>query len=1291
MTWYQSKAARRVHHVNKWILLIVLIAVAVISLSGRVLLGHIEYFKSDIEQLLAGYGIKGVSLDNIHGDWRGLHPLIKVQGASLSIPGHTQSISINELELSLKLISSVLSGQIQLISFHSNIEKIILVRDVDGAWRLNGIPLNSNENESESGVDIATLYQSLPDNISVNIGLLQIQDKVRGVDHLIQNSSLLSRRKWDRLKIDFISQLPSSLGNKVSILLLGDYEKQQAYIEADQVNVVQWANLILQKPVPVHSAKMNIKGWIDLDKFSPTQVVTQTDFSQIKSQYKAETQQPLSFSLLQKAQYNQGDWRYDLRLSPLTLGSQKLPGFHSQLLLKKDAEPQVWVDALSVSTLTEIAANTLDDETAQLYLNKIQPTALLRNLVASINVQQPIDSSVRFDFLQLKTNAYNFIPGVKGFSGNVITSSSRGKINLNSKNAAVDFGKLFRDPIQLSQLDTEILLDLTNGAGVVYADSFALHNDDLKMQGRFWLEVPQEGAPFMALRADYKEGNAQSTHKYLPVSIMKESLVKWLDDSIQDGYVEKGDLIYHGRLEPLPNLQNNQSGEFEALFDLSNPKVKFLADWPEVTEGQLTASFHNMGMDIEASGSKFSTTRFNKVNVSIPDFLNSTLFINGHTNTTAKSVIDTLSDMPILNVFDQVKSKTKKLSGSVNAQLDITIPLNDHNKPPNIQAEADLIGVSVSIPDWMVDFKSVTGPLSVDNERISAPLLKGLYYGDPALLKVKPDIKRKRTQLDLSGKLHTKNLMQLLPLSLKDPVSGRSDWKVGVSIDHHSSANKPFLEISAVSNLKGTAQSYPLPFEVLKDQQSPLKFKGELSDKQVFDFNVQLKDRFVVKGIVDLSPRVQNRLSALEVNFGLDRDTRKKSSVKPVSGIRVYGTVKSANVNDWFDYYDQYFSGIDDESNNVLEQISRVSLNFDTLSLFNQTASDLKFTAYNNQQHIFGDINSALIKGAYELPYRMDSAHPLVAKLDYLKLKKSASKDKGEKITTPIHKMPNLDIRSLFLSFEEMDFNQLVLRTRTEKDQFNIDQFDFSRDQIQFKSSGFWHEDTTNSEDVSVFNIGVTGKDFGKTIDELGLGKTLRDGEIDFNGQIGWGAELYNLTWPTLIGEVHLSLEDGYLKNVDPGAGRFVGLLSFNALPRRLFLDFGDVVREGTQFSKIEGSFNIRQEIMETKNASMDGPSAKVNIIGNTNLRTKTYDQTMIIQPKVGDTLPIIGGLAAGSAVGWGLLLLNKIFNNPIDKSVEIEYKVTGDWDDPQVTLISKPPPEKEREDGDNIFDFQGQ
>ena len=209
--------------------------------------------------------------------------------------------------------------------------------------------------------------------------------------------------------------------------------------------------------------------------------------------------------------------------------------------------------------------------------------------------------------------------------------------------------------------------------------------------------------------------------------------------------------------------------------------------------------------------------------------------------------------------------------------------------------------------------------------------------------------------------------------------------------------------------------------------------------------------------------------------------------------------------------------------------------------------------------------------------------------------------------------------------------------------------------------------------------MSITVEEIGLSLAALGIGDSMDYVYINMDGQIRWSGELLHMDWDSLTGDARLEITDGVLKNVDPGSGRFVGLMSLSALPRRLALDFKDVLLEGMQFDKISGIYKIEGENMYSVNTKMEGTSAEVKISGRIGLRQQDYDQTMLVIPKIRQTLPLIGGLAAGSTIGWGLLILQNLFKKAIDKSVEVEYKVTGPWDNPQIDLVKKVVIKKER------------
>lgn len=1263
-----------VHHFSKRVLLISLLTAALLSVAGRTLISNLEYFKSEIEQELADYGITGVSLNAIQGSWRGLHPLLKIQGASLSIPGRSQALSINELELSVKLIPSLFSADLKLESFHTTIEKLILVRDKDGLWWLNDIPLTPQAGATKTRLDIHAFFQRLPDFVSVDIRLLQIRDLLNDTDYIIQNSSLNSIRKEQFLSLSLLARLPASLGSQFQLYLTGDAKKQQVYVTAKNLNMVQLLKLAGNLNTPVTRARMSLQSWIDLDKFTISKVLNKISLTQVLLKQDRSDQQSLNFSLRQKIRQAEESWRIDTFVDRIVKSGQELGGFESQILLDKNGlKPKLWVNALRIKELNALLTGVLKDEALVKMLKAMEPDAQIQNLIAELDLNNIQQSTVGLDFKNLKSKAYQSIPGLNELNGRLISSQGNSNLQIESSNLSVDFTDLFRSPLEFDEFSASISLSKTSDGLALDANSFRLSNEDIKMQGRLWLETTAGDIPFMSLRASYKEGKALSTGKYLPVSIMPDYLVKWVDQSILGGEIPAGGLLYHGRLQKPSILERDQSGVFHALFNLNDPQVKFLPDWPMARHGKGLASFHNNGMDLSFSQVQFASSEADQVDISIPNLMRAELILKANTKSSTSDLLDTLSAMPILDLFDTIKNKSQQASGLVSGQINLQIPLSSQiNKKLSVKAKADLKKVGLSIPEWMIDFKKLDGILHIDNDRVSAESVEGLYYGEKSRLDISTDSRKRRTEFHLSGDLDSQKLLNLLPDYLKLPVSGKSPWKINASVAHKPTAQTPLLEIDASSMLQGTQLDLPQPATVKKNDQAEFEFNATLSDKNIFDFKAELKNRINGEGRVNLDDKSGNRLSSLYVKFGrLEKpktDKDQSSDSQEAKEVNISGNINSLNMDGWTDYLNAYFPDDDDDSSSFLQQVQSVDLTIKQSTWGGQQLRDTKLSIENNGFLLLGNINSSLTRGSFKLPYKMGPENPLTADLDFIQLEKTWEENKNK---PDLEDMPNLHINSKVVSYDDLLFSDLKLKTRNRSDKFIIEQLDFSRDEVHLRSSGHWQHDPKTDEHVSVFNIDIKGKKFGQTVSNLGLGETIKNGEIDFNGQIGWAGSLYDINWPTLIGEVQLKLVDGYLKNVDPGAGRFVGLLSLNALPKRLFLDFGDVVSEGMQFNKIKGRFSIKGEVMNTTNASMDGTSAKIKIRGSTNLREKTYDQSMIIIPKVGDTLPVIGTLAAGNTVGWGLLLLQKLFKKSIDKSVEIEYKVTGSWQDPVITLIS--------------------
>jgi uncharacterized protein YhdP len=160
-----------------------------------------------------------------------------------------------------------------------------------------------------------------------------------------------------------------------------------------------------------------------------------------------------------------------------------------------------------------------------------------------------------------------------------------------------------------------------------------------------------------------------------------------------------------------------------------------------------------------------------------------------------------------------------------------------------------------------------------------------------------------------------------------------------------------------------------------------------------------------------------------------------------------------------------------------------------------------------------------------------------------------------------------------------------------------------------------------------------------------------------------------------MAGSLHVEAKGGQFAKIDPGAGKLLGLLSLQSLPRRAMFDFRDVFNAGFAFERIHGDVRVARGVLITDGFEINGPSAFVSMTGEVSIPQETQTLTMHIVPEVGEGLALAATLIGTPVLGLSTLLVTKLLRNPLGKAVAYEYQITGSWDNPQVTRLSAPPP----------------
>jgi uncharacterized protein YhdP len=184
----------------------------------------------------------------------------------------------------------------------------------------------------------------------------------------------------------------------------------------------------------------------------------------------------------------------------------------------------------------------------------------------------------------------------------------------------------------------------------------------------------------------------------------------------------------------------------------------------------------------------------------------------------------------------------------------------------------------------------------------------------------------------------------------------------------------------------------------------------------------------------------------------------------------------------------------------------------------------------------------------------------------------------------------------------------------------------------------------------------------------------VRGGEGELTGHVTWNGPPTDLDYASLSGTVQIRAEDGQFVKLKPGVGRLLGVLSLQALPRRITLDFKDVFGEGFAFDRIDGTATITGGVMKTDNLGMIGPSANVVMTGTADLARETQNLHVRVVPTVGDSVAAAAGLALlNPVVGVGVWVAQKLLKDPIGQMFAFEYAITGSWEDPQVEKLKTP------------------
>jgi len=272
--------------------------------------------------------------------------------------------------------------------------------------------------------------------------------------------------------------------------------------------------------------------------------------------------------------------------------------------------------------------------------------------------------------------------------------------------------------------------------------------------------------------------------------------------------------------------------------------------------------------------------------------------------------------------------------------------------------------------------------------------------------------------------------------------------------------------------------------------------------------------------------------------------------------------------------------------------------------------------------------------------------------------------------------IPSLDIVAEQFELFDKRLGRLELRASNVRAlagrEWRIDRVLLANPDGQLKANGRWL--TKDGKSNTSLNFALHMDDAGKLLDRLGFPGTIGRGNGTLSGDISWAGLPYAMDIPSLSGQIEMNVESGQFLKQDPGAAKLLGVLSLQALPRLLKLDFHDVFSEGLAFDGISANAMIQRGVLRTDNLRMHGVAATVLMNGSADIANESTNLRVVVIPEFNlGTGPLVYGLAVNPVIGLGGFLAQLFLRAPVMKALTYEMQVTGPWKAPVITKIDNP------------------
>jgi uncharacterized protein (TIGR02099 family) len=857
-------------------------------------------------------------------------------------------------------------------------------------------------------------------------------------------------------------------------------------------------------------------------------------------------------------------------------------------------------------------------------------------------------------------------PGFRELTGELRADSRSGRLELRTRDAVLAWPDVFRREVPLRELSGIVVWRQGQDAVRVVSDDLLLATPDGATRSNLELTLPLDGgSATLDLETSVGGFDAIAVKRYLPAHKMPRVVVDWLEGALQGGRVRSANVTLFGPIAAFPFDEGE--GEFRATAEVEDGVLEFVRDWPRAEELSGTVEFLNASFGARGTG-RVLGNRSSDVEVGIRDLRDAVLSLRGTTDGPLDDVLEFLKDAPLIARhlgpdFDRLGAP----SGMGQVTLDLALPLLEL-AAFDLSAELDIADGELAFDGFAPRATELRGTLELEDGVLTGDGIEAIFLDGPVTARVvSPGLAGYHARLEVEGEVAVDAIAGVFRLPFADLFAGQTRWQGTLLIPAHGDQQTAPVKASIGSNLSGVALRFPTPFA---------KAPGEPTNLQV-EVEHSAEDGTEVQGYLGASRRFALSFEeSPDGRLALERGALRFGGELPEPhsdrGLTVDGSLPHLPLDDWLALARSSSAGGAGTTGISGALLAGADLAIADFSIFGQQLGSSRLTVRRRTDDWQIEVDSEPIAGTILVPVDLDDQPRVVAimKRLYLTAAQGAGSQASALRQLDPRNLPGLQLHSDEFGVGNRRLGRLDAEVLAEPLGLRLVSFESSTSTFTAQGSGGWLVGADGATTTRMA-MNLSSTDLADTLERLGFDPSIEAELADVTASVFWPGPPSGDWLQHVNGDVALRVGTGSLVDVEPGAGRMVGLLSVTALPRRLALDFRDVVNKGFVFDDISADFTLIDGNAYTDNLKLTGPSAEIGVVGRTGLRDHDYRQQAVVMAEPGKVLPTVGGLLGGPGVAAALLIFTRIFKEPLKGIGRASYCVTGTWQEPVVERLT--------------------